>query len=196
MAFCEIEPFCQKVLKKHWPEVPIYEDVKALTGPSMYEILALCQHLEKINIQMHGPCMIKGCQCSKSLISLQSLDRQCTIFSSVEKLYSVLNYVMEKTTISIEAEKHPLIMPKMHLNTLYEKVLLFGKRIAKNAEIIQLLKTGEQEYKRTTATITSLWKLCGYVNHAITNGTNTIRLSKGGFCEAAGTIDVITGGFP
>lgn len=27
-AFVEINPFCQKVLKKHWPEVPIFEDVK------------------------------------------------------------------------------------------------------------------------------------------------------------------------
>lgn len=31
VAFCEIEPFCRKVLKKHWPEVPIYEDVRELT---------------------------------------------------------------------------------------------------------------------------------------------------------------------
>lgn len=31
MAFCEIEPFAQKVLKKHWPNVPIYNDVKTLT---------------------------------------------------------------------------------------------------------------------------------------------------------------------
>ena len=30
VAFCEIEPFCQKVLKKHWPNVPIFEDVKKL----------------------------------------------------------------------------------------------------------------------------------------------------------------------
>jgi len=27
VAFCEIDPFCQKVLKKHWPEVKIYEDI-------------------------------------------------------------------------------------------------------------------------------------------------------------------------
>ena len=27
-GFCEIDPFCQKVLKKHWPDVPIYEDVR------------------------------------------------------------------------------------------------------------------------------------------------------------------------
>jgi DNA (cytosine-5)-methyltransferase 1 len=32
VAFCEIEPFPRKVLRKHWPEVPIYEDVRTLTG--------------------------------------------------------------------------------------------------------------------------------------------------------------------
>jgi len=31
VAFCEIDPFCQKVLRKHWPEVPIYDDVRKLT---------------------------------------------------------------------------------------------------------------------------------------------------------------------
>ncbi len=35
VAFCEIEPFCQKVLKKHWPEVPCYEDVQKLTGSKL-----------------------------------------------------------------------------------------------------------------------------------------------------------------
>ena len=28
VACCEIDPFCQKVLKKHWQDVPIYKDVK------------------------------------------------------------------------------------------------------------------------------------------------------------------------
>jgi len=32
VAFCEIDPFCRKVLKKHWPDVPIFEDVKTLKG--------------------------------------------------------------------------------------------------------------------------------------------------------------------
>lgn len=30
VAFCEREEFPQKVLKKHWPAVPIYPDVKEL----------------------------------------------------------------------------------------------------------------------------------------------------------------------
>lgn len=32
VAFCEIQPFCQKVLKNHWPDVPIYEDIRSLDG--------------------------------------------------------------------------------------------------------------------------------------------------------------------
>jgi DNA (cytosine-5)-methyltransferase 1 len=32
VAFCEIEPHAQAILRKHWPEVPIYDDVCRLTG--------------------------------------------------------------------------------------------------------------------------------------------------------------------
>ncbi len=30
IAFCEIEPYCQAVLRKHWPDVPIFPDVTKL----------------------------------------------------------------------------------------------------------------------------------------------------------------------
>jgi site-specific DNA-cytosine methylase len=30
-AFCEIDPFCQQVLTRHWPHTPIYDDIKQLT---------------------------------------------------------------------------------------------------------------------------------------------------------------------
>jgi len=32
VAFCEIEEFPRKVLNKHWPDVPIYEDVRNVTA--------------------------------------------------------------------------------------------------------------------------------------------------------------------
>jgi DNA (cytosine-5)-methyltransferase 1 len=32
VAFCEIEEFPRKVLRKHWPKVPVYEDVRTLTA--------------------------------------------------------------------------------------------------------------------------------------------------------------------
>ena len=31
-AFCEIDESCQKVLKKHWPDVPIHSNIKELNG--------------------------------------------------------------------------------------------------------------------------------------------------------------------
>jgi len=32
VAFCEPDKYCKKVLKKNWPEVPIYDDVRELTA--------------------------------------------------------------------------------------------------------------------------------------------------------------------
>ncbi len=28
VAFCEIDPYCRRVLAKHWPNIPIYEDIR------------------------------------------------------------------------------------------------------------------------------------------------------------------------
>ena len=35
VAFCEIEPYCRGVLERHWPDTPIYGDVKQLTGEQL-----------------------------------------------------------------------------------------------------------------------------------------------------------------
>lgn len=32
IAFCEIDPYAQMVLRKHWPKVPIYENVKTINA--------------------------------------------------------------------------------------------------------------------------------------------------------------------
>lgn len=37
VAFCEREPFCQKVLNKHWPSVPIFDDVCTLNKKKLEE---------------------------------------------------------------------------------------------------------------------------------------------------------------
>ena len=46
VAFCEIDPTCRKVLEKHWPEVPMVEDVEGFykLGDSLVNIF----NLEKI----------------------------------------------------------------------------------------------------------------------------------------------------
>lgn len=35
IAFCEIDKFCQKVLNKHWPYVPIIEDIHDVTNETL-----------------------------------------------------------------------------------------------------------------------------------------------------------------
>lgn len=37
VAFCEREPFCQNILNKRWPDVPIFDDVRTLTKESLIE---------------------------------------------------------------------------------------------------------------------------------------------------------------
>ena len=31
-AFCASDVYCQQVLAKHWPNLPIYDDIRTLTG--------------------------------------------------------------------------------------------------------------------------------------------------------------------
>lgn len=41
VAFCEIDPFCRKILRKHWPDVPIYNDVRTLSKKDIDEPIEL-----------------------------------------------------------------------------------------------------------------------------------------------------------
>ena len=35
VAFCETDAYCRKVLAKHWPDIPIYGDVRELSGEQL-----------------------------------------------------------------------------------------------------------------------------------------------------------------
>ncbi len=41
VAFVECEPYCQKILKKHWPTVPIYDDIRTYK-PETYSADVIC----------------------------------------------------------------------------------------------------------------------------------------------------------
>lgn len=42
IAFCEILPYCRAVLRKHWPGVPIFEDVRTLTAADVPGVDVIC----------------------------------------------------------------------------------------------------------------------------------------------------------
>lgn len=59
---CEIDPYCQKILKRHWPEVPLHDDILTLKANKIpqAEIWAggwPCQDVSHANSQRKG---IKG----------------------------------------------------------------------------------------------------------------------------------------
>ena len=42
VAFCEQDTYAQRVLKKHWPEVPIYDDVRTIDTDGLGRIDLIC----------------------------------------------------------------------------------------------------------------------------------------------------------
>ena len=53
--FIEIDPFCQKVLKKHWSHVPIHDDIRTFTAkPFQYDVITggfPCQDISVAGLQ-------------------------------------------------------------------------------------------------------------------------------------------------
>lgn len=39
VGFCEILPFCQNVLKKHWPDVPVFNDIRGLKYDGKVDVI-------------------------------------------------------------------------------------------------------------------------------------------------------------
>lgn len=40
--FCEVDPYCRSVLARHWPDIPIYEDVWELRGSDLPKVDVVC----------------------------------------------------------------------------------------------------------------------------------------------------------
>jgi DNA (cytosine-5)-methyltransferase 1 len=51
---CENDPFCRRVLERHWPDVPCYSDVRTLHAPERVDVLAggfPCQDLSTAGLR-------------------------------------------------------------------------------------------------------------------------------------------------
>lgn len=52
VGFCEIDPYCRKVLQQHWPGVPIFGDIRKLTRKEL-----ICAGIDRVDIMAGGfPC--------------------------------------------------------------------------------------------------------------------------------------------
>ena len=42
VAFCEVDPWCRRVLAKHWPDVPCFDDIRTLKGEDVGPVQLIC----------------------------------------------------------------------------------------------------------------------------------------------------------
>lgn len=86
----EIDPFCQSILKKHWPEVPKYGDIKEITELESVDIIAGGFPCQDISIAGRGA----GISGPRSGLWREMLRTYCLVrprFLLVENVAALLN---------------------------------------------------------------------------------------------------------
>ena len=128
IAFCEIDPFCQKVLKKHWPDVPIFPDIKELRG----------EDIGTVDIVAGGfPCQpysVAGKQGGKE----DDRDLWPEMFRVIqetkptwivgENVAGFVNMELERTLLDLESEGYEtqtLIIPACAVNAKHQRYRTF-----------------------------------------------------------------------
>jgi DNA (cytosine-5)-methyltransferase 1 len=53
-GFCEIDAFCRRVIRQHWPHVPIYHDIRELRGNAVGPVDVVCGGFPCQDISLAG----------------------------------------------------------------------------------------------------------------------------------------------
>jgi DNA (cytosine-5)-methyltransferase 1 len=144
VAFCEIDNFCQKVLYKHWPDVPVYNDIRALNAEKLQE-----DGIGPIDVICGGfPCQpFSGA--GKKLGRQDNRDLWPEMFRLIkecqptwiigENVTGFINMELERTTIDLESENYevqPLIIPACAVNAPHRRdrvwILAHSESIGRN----------------------------------------------------------------
>ena len=109
VAFCEIDPFCRKILKKHWPDVPVFEDLKELASEPRgtipeFDIIAggvPCQPFSVANANKR-----KGQEDDRHLwpFMFEIIKQQEPAFVLVENVAGFVNMALDDVLTDLESE--------------------------------------------------------------------------------------------
>ena len=120
VAFCEIDPFCREVLKKHYPDIPIYEDIKSLHYDDSFP---------KIDMVCGGfPCFVRGTliETSDGFVPIEDVSVGDSVRTHNNRFCEVSS-VMNRTSPIIEVKVHG----SSPIQTTSEHPFLVRKRVDK-----------------------------------------------------------------
>ncbi len=152
IAFCEIDPFCRKVLKKHWPNVPIFEDVRELRAEDITEpVDVICGGYPCQDLSVAG--QKKGITGERSGLykEMVRVVSECrpkyTIFENVPTLLSgdggawFAQFLYDLAEVGLDAEWHCL--PASYVGAIHrrDRVWVVAYPVGTNVEGLDLQKS-------------------------------------------------------
>ena len=168
VAFCEIDPFCQAVLKKNFKGVYVHGDIRTLTKATAFDMIVPCANDQK-NILKQLACMTAECLSEIWLDITALVDRQCTksLNDEAQDLEKIFDTGKKTTFIG---EREPAIGRKICLKKHVRKGLSKKRVIANIAVTLDRSKMDDQKYRRIIQIIQSHLMLSGSVKSATMNG--------------------------
>jgi len=158
VAFCEMDDFCQKVLKKHWPQVPIFDDVRTIDATRLGDIDICtfgfpCQPVSQAGVQ-------KGESDDRWLWDeiiriLQVSKPKYIIAENVKGLISIEDgLLIEKCLSDLEAEGYevqPIIIPACAKNAPHrrDRVWIIGQNVDDSNDSTDRAKRGKTREKNS-----------------------------------------------
>lgn len=210
IAFCEIEPFPRKVLAKHWPNVPIFEDVRTLIVDSNGNLLY---------VENNGDVILKTGGSEMSCVKSEKYNNAVNLYNSglsvgdCADFYGITRQGMHdilkrrgcvfRSNLKHSTDNHFFRGGKSdgqkRSNHLLEKAIKKGIVTPKvkceccgEAKTFKDGRTGIQgHHDDYTKPLEVRW-LCQKCHHE----WHIHNKPKGGGKESTATIDVICGGFP
>jgi len=166
VAFCEMDKFCQKILKKHWPQVPIFDDVRTIDAARLGDIDICtfgfpCQPVSQAGLQKAESD--DRWLWDEIIRILQSCKPKWIIAENVKGLVSVEDgLLIEKCISDLEAEGYevqPIIIPACAKNAPHrrDRVWIIGQNVDDSNDSSDRAKRGktrkedslQKEYRQT-----------------------------------------------
>lgn len=177
---CEIDPFCQKVLQKHWPGVKLYDDIRKIRGTERPDVIVggfPCQ-----------PYSIAGKRKGKE----DDRDLWPEMFRVIQELKptwivgeNVANFVnmeLERTLLDLESEGYTtqtFIIPACSVNAKHRRNRCFVVANSGYTESQRRIQSKEgQQYRKRRKTWSESAPCSNYVAYTKRTGQQTCFLEQ------------------